>query len=46
MQSLWYRPDFWVTSQVVDNKALGEGQLEFRAEAFNMFNHVNLGLPN
>jgi hypothetical protein len=41
-------PAFWVLdSSVFRQFPVGEGrQFEFRAEAFNLANHVNLGLPD
>jgi hypothetical protein len=41
-------PNFWnLDMSVFRQFPVGEGrQFEFRAEAFNLFNHVNLGLPD
>jgi hypothetical protein len=41
-------PAFWnLDTSLFRQFPLGEGrQIEFRAEAYNLFNHVNLGNPN
>ena len=45
--SLW-GPNYWrLDSSVFRNFPVGEGrQFQFRAEAYNLANHVNLGMPD